>query len=107
MSDLVSVCISTYSRFEVLSQAHFNVSKIFWIHGYLDTSFFSPGPSMRLVSIAALAQALVGLGTGRSPFSSGCSPSAQSRSITFFHSFLCANHALPDPAVLAWPSRQV
>jgi hypothetical protein len=50
---------------------------------------FSRGPSMRLVSIAALAQALNGLGTGRSPSSSGCSPSAhallsraQSRSST-------------------------
>ena len=32
---------------------------------------------MRLVSIAALGQALSGLGTGRSPSSSGCSPSAQ------------------------------
>ena len=50
---------------------------------------FSRGPSMRLVSIAALVQALMGLGTGRSPSSSGCSPSAhallsraQSRSST-------------------------
>jgi hypothetical protein len=34
-------------------------------------------PSIQLVSIAALAQALIGLGTGRSPSSSGCSPSAQ------------------------------
>jgi hypothetical protein len=38
---------------------------------------FLRGPSIRLVSIAALAQALVGLGTGRSPSSSGCSPSTQ------------------------------
>src|ERR1700730_11679519 len=38
---------------------------------------FSRGRSVRLVSIAALAQALIGLGTGRSPSSSGCSPSAQ------------------------------
>src|SRR2546423_2579268 len=67
--------------------------------GYSDTRFFSRGPSMRLVSIAAL-------GTGRSPFSSGCSPSAQtllsraqSRSVTFFHSFLCANqHFLTRPS---------
>ena len=48
--------------------------------GYLGVfghKIFSRGPSMRLVSIAALAQALIGLGTGRSPSSSSCSPSAQ------------------------------
>jgi hypothetical protein len=38
---------------------------------------FSRGPSMWLSQHRRSAQALIGLGTGRSPSSSGCSPSAQ------------------------------
>jgi hypothetical protein len=53
---------------------HLNPHGYFRVFGH---KIFSRGPSIRLVSIAALAQALIGLGTGRSPSSSGCSPSAQ------------------------------
>jgi hypothetical protein len=62
-----------------------------WIIRVFRYKFFSRSPSIRLVSIAALAQALIGLASGRSPSSSSCSPSAQallsrarSRSSTLF-----------------------
>ena len=46
--------------------------------------------AIRLVNIATLAQALIALGTGRSPSSSGfstfCSDPTQSLSVMFFHS---------------------
>jgi hypothetical protein len=44
----------------------------------IGNKIFSRGPSIRLTSQhRRSAQALIGLGTGRSPSSSGCSPSAQ------------------------------
>jgi hypothetical protein len=43
----------------------------------LGHKIFSRGVSMGLISIAGFAQVLIGLGAGRSPSSSLCSPSAQ------------------------------
>jgi hypothetical protein len=58
--------------------------------------FFRVVPSIRLVSIAALAQALIGLGTGRSPlFLRPLTPLPQAAHLLLRPCSVALSHVLP------------